>query len=282
MMMFLVYFLISAAALALLLFSAYILIFVRPGRCGKVNKALLTEYAHRGLFGGDVPENSLAAFKNARDAGYGIELDLQLSGDGTVMVFHDYTLIRMTGKDGKLSEKTAAELSALTLCDSDQHIPTFREVLELVDGKVPILIELKGEDLNSSLCERAAEILKDYRGDYCIESFNPLLIKSIKKYLPDVYTGQLYTNVCRDKKKYSPLNILLSIMAFNFIAKPDFIAYNKEDRSSIPVKLACGLYRAPRFVWTVKTESELRDAVKYGECPIFEAPATEDENEAKK
>ena len=248
----------------------YLLVFLRPrGRKPKDGR-LLCDYAHRGLHGNGVPENSLLAFGEAVKKGFGIELDVQLSADGVVMVFHDYTLIRMTGKEEKLKNLTAKDLQALSLAGTEQTIPTFRQVLELVDGKVPLLVELKGEDLNSALCPKVAELLKDYQGPYCVESFNPLLVKNIKKYLPDVYCGQLYTNVCRDKKKHSPLNLILSAMAFNFLAKPDFIAYNLKDRKAFPVLVATGLYKAPRFVWTAKTEEELETAHRLGEHPIFE------------
>ncbi len=253
----------------ILVFLVYILVFIRP-RKKHFEKNLCVEYAHRGLHGKNVPENSIMAFKKAVDEGVGIELDVQLSKDGTVMVFHDYTLIRMTGLNKKLSELTLEELKELSLKDTSEKIPTFKEVLELVDKKVPLLIELKGESLDSSLCPKVYEELKNYSGPYCIESFNPLLIRDIKKYLPDCFCGQLYTNVVRDKKKATPLNIILTLMAFNFLAKPDFIAFNKEDRTSLPVKITTGLYKAPKFVWTVKNENELTVARKNDECAIFE------------
>ena len=253
-----------------LLILLYLLVFVRPRGRKPKDSRLLCDYAHRGLHGEGVPENSLLAFEKAVEKGFGIELDVQLSSDGEVMVFHDYTLIRMTGKEEKLKNLTAAELQALSLAGTEQTIPTFRDVLELVEGKVPLLVELKGEDLNSALCPKVAELLREYQGPYCVESFNPLLVKNIKKYLPEAYCGQLYTNVCRDKKKYSPLNLILSAMAFNFLARPDFIAYNQKDRNSLPVKLATRFYKAPRFVWTVRTEEELETAHRLGEHPIFE------------
>lgn len=259
--------LIGFLALAMLL---YLFVFVRP-RAGKCpDKRLLCDYAHRGLHGGDIPENSLAAFSLAAERGYGMELDVQLSKDGVVMVFHDYTLVRMTGHSGKLSDLTYKELKELRLKNTDQSIPTLSEVLSLVDGRVPILVELKGESLNADLCQKTAELLKDYKGPYCIESFNPLLIRKIQSYLPDAYIGQLYTNVCRDKKNYSPVHILLTAMAFNFLAKPDFIAYNKKRRNSLPVKLTTRFYRATPFVWTVKSDAELHTAHTLGEYPIFE------------
>lgn len=260
----------SLASLVLLLAAVYLLILVHPKGRKPEKNSLICDYAHRGLHGNSVPENSLAAFEAACDKGYGIELDVQLSKDGVVMVFHDYTLTRMTGLDKKLCELDAEELCKLTLAGSDQTIPTFLEVLNLVNGRVPILVELKGESLDTALCPKVAQILKDYDGDYCIESFNPLLIKEIRKYLPDAYCGLLYTNVCRDKKENTALNVIISGMMLNFLARPNFIAYNKIDRNSFLVKLTTKFYRAPRFVWTVKGEAELEQAHTLGECPIFE------------
>ena len=263
------YILGGIAGLCALLCLVYLLLLVRPVRKKHVDARLLCNYAHRGLHGDGVPENSLAAFERACEAGYGIELDVQLSSDGEVMVFHDATLVRMTGCDQKLCELTAKELKDLSLAESDQRIPTFREVLALVNGRVPLLVELKGESYDTSLCEKVAPLLAAYQGPYCIESFSPLLVRNIQKLLPDAFCGLLYTNVCREKKKASALNLALSIMALNILARPQFIAYNKKDRTSLPVKLTTGLYRVPAFVWTTRPKDE--DALR--DCPahrIFE------------
>ncbi|MBE6588788.1 MAG: glycerophosphodiester phosphodiesterase [Ruminococcaceae bacterium] len=262
--------LLPILSLIFLLALLYLLLFIRPHKKKDADPALLCDYAHRGLHTDTVPENSLAAFERAATAGTGIELDVQLSSDGVVMVFHDATLIRMTGVDKRLCELTADELSALTLGESEERIPRFCEVLSLINGRVPLLVELKGENFDTSLCAKVAELLKDYNGTYCIESFNPLLIKEMRRCLPTSLYGLLYTNVCRDKKKKSVLNILLTVMAFNFLARPDFIAFNKEDRDSLPVRLTTSLYRAPKFVWTVNTKEELAAARAFGEHPIFE------------
>lgn len=264
--------LLAAAAL----FGIYAVILVRPRARRTADAALFTDYAHRGLHGDGVPENSLAAFSRAVDMGFGIELDVQLSADGEVMVFHDYTLQRMTGCGQKLAQLTTAQLQELPLAGSDQTIPTLRQVLELVDGRVPLLIELKGEDLNTSLCQKTAGLLRGYCGAYCIESFNPLLVRAMKKQLPDAFYGQLFTNVCRDKKKYTPLNAVLSCMALNAISRPDFIAYNQKDRASLPVRLTTRLYGATKFVWTVDRRSQLDDAHRLGECAIFEKISPEE------
>ena len=254
----------------ILLVALYFLVFVRPNAKLPENKNLLCSYAHRGLWNEKFPENSISAFQNAVDNGYGIELDVQLSRDGEVMVFHDYSLLRMTGCDKKLCELSLEELKQLNLKGTNQKIPTFLEVLQVIDSKVPLLVELKGETLDTSLCPKVAEILKSYKGDYCIESFNPFLIKTMQKYLPNAYYGQLYTNVCRDKKKYSALNILLTLMIFNFLAKPNFISYNKLDRQNFAVKLTTNVYKAPKFVWTPDTKQEIDLAKELCEYPIFE------------
>jgi len=252
------------------LFALYALVLLRPRGKKPGDPRLLTDYAHRGLHGGGVPENSMTAFRKAVEAGYGIELDVQLSRDGEVMVFHDYTLTRMTGRREKLSALSAAELQALSLDGTDETIPTFRQVLQLVDGTVPLLVELKGENLNTALCEKTAALLRDYKGPYCVESFNPLLLRAMKKQLPHVFYGLLYTNVCRDKKKRSLLNLVLTAMSLNVLARPDFLAFNKLDQESLPVRLVEKLYGLPRFVWTVKTQEELQTAKALGEHVIFE------------
>ena len=259
----------AVCALAVLLGLLYLFIFVRP-RAKTPQKPLLCEYAHRGLHGGGIPENSLPAFEKACQKGFGIELDVQLSGDGVVVVFHDDTLNRMTGKDAKVKELTLLELQSLSLSDTEETIPTFQDVLKLVNGRVPLLVELKGEDFNAALCAPVAELLKGYRGEYCIESFNPLLLRAMRKHLPDACYGQLYTNVCKDRKRYSLLNILVSCMTFNFLSKPDFIAYNYIYRSSLPVRLTTKLYTATPFVWTVRDREELARARQKGELSIFE------------
>ena len=260
----------SLLGLAILSWLVYLLVLVRPRGGLPQETRLLCDYAHRGLHGGSVPENSLAAFDRACDKGFGIELDVQLSRDGVVMVFHDDTLVRMTGVERKLCELTCEELQALTLAETQEKIPTFREVLARIDGRVPLLVELKGESTDTALCPKVAELLREYAGVYCIESFNPLLIHAMRKELPDVYYGQLYTNACRDKKKKTLLNLVITAMALNLFSRPNFIAYNQKDRDSLPVWLTTRLYHAPKFVWTVRTERDIALAHELGELPIFE------------
>ncbi len=256
----------SLAVLAVL----YFFVLVRPHAKAPSDKRLICDYAHRGLHGDGVPENSLAAFSRAVECGYGIELDVQLSRDGEIMVFHDYTLARMTGREGSLSDLTAAELCSLTLDGTAQRIPTLGEVLALVDGRVPLLVELKGESGDTSLCEPLAKMLSKYGGPYCIESFNPLLLGKMARLMRGVWRGLLYTNVVRDKKRVSVFNLALTAMLTNVIAKPNFIAYNHIDRGSFFVRICTDFWRAPRFSWTVREVREYARAKQNGECAIFE------------
>ena len=265
----------------LFLFLFWILFLIRSAKCpADTDPSLFTHYAHRGLHGEDIPENSLAAFRNAVSHGYGIELDLQLSADGEVMVFHDYTLDRMTGETGKLSDRTAEELRKLRLLrrdgtPSDETIPTLTEVLRTVDGRVPLLIELKGESTDFSLCPAANRILQTYSGAYCVESFNPLLLRWYKRNRPDVFRGLLYTDLFRGIKK-SFLNLLLSGMLLNMFARPHFISYDIRFPKKLPVLLTTSLFKAPHFLWTIRSEEECVD----GSPMIFEniLPSSSREN----
>lgn len=261
---------VTIIIILLALFAVYIMFFIRPRRRKPHSNAVLCDYAHRGLHGGGLPENSLAAFEKAVENGHGIELDVQLTKDGEVIVFHDYTMTRMTGCEKAVFELDLCEITSLLLAGTEERIPTFKQVLELVDGKVPLLVELKGESTDISLCGRVADILSEYSGEYCIESFNPLLLREMKKRLPNAFCGLLYTNVCKAKKKTSVLNVMLTLMAFNFLCKPNFIAYCQNDRHSFPVWVTTKLFRVPKFVWTVKGETELDSAHKNGEFAIFE------------
>lgn len=156
-------------------------------------------FAHRGLFTKDqsIPENSMAAFANAIEQGYGIELDIQLTKDKRLVVFHDHTLSRMCGIDLPVCEMTYQQLQKYTLLDTEEKIPLFEDVLKLVDGKVPLLVEIKLPTLNTYTCQAADALLQNYSGKYCIESFNPLALRWYKKHRKDVVRGQLSANLTK-------------------------------------------------------------------------------------
>jgi glycerophosphoryl diester phosphodiesterase len=234
---------------------------------------LLTDYAHRGFFDNDdgVPENSLEAFKYAVLGGFGIELDLQLTKDGKVVVFHDYTLKRMCGRDVKLSSLTLDELRSFNLLGTAYKIPTFKEVLDLVDGRVPLLIELKGESGNTALCPAVDALLDNYRGAYSVESFNPLLLRWYKINRPEVVRGQLVTNLIRDKKGGNFVrNLALSALFTNCLSRPDFIAADQRFLRGLSIRLCTQLFGARLFVWTVRKKEHFDINRENGDLSIFE------------
>ena len=192
---------------------------------------LHVNYAHRGLHSQDktVPENSLAAFRLAKEAGYGAELDVQLSKDGQVVVFHDDPLDRVCGVHGRVDEFTYEELHQMSLCGTEETIPLFTDVLDTFYGGGPLIVELKtAGEKNAELCEKTLEILRTYKGVFCIESFDPRIVYWFKKNAPDIVRGQLATTY-EDYRKdnYNPLKaFLLSHSLANFLTKPDFNAYN--------------------------------------------------------
>ena len=147
--------------------------------------------AHRGLHGKNVPENSLKAFKLARDAGYTIELDVHLSRDGDIIVFHDDNLLRMTGVNRSIKNCTYAELQSLTLKGTSYKIPTLKQVLDLVDTRVPLLIELKSDVKTGLLEKESMKVLRSYNGKFAVQSFSPNSIYYFKKHYPEVLRGQL-------------------------------------------------------------------------------------------
>ena len=223
---------------------------------------LNVDYAHRGLFDNDsdAPENSLAAFKKAVDAGYGIELDVQLSKDEKLVVFHDATLKRMCGKDGKVWDYTLAELQQMKLLSSNETIPTFEQFLEVVDGKVPFILEYKLDRAQTRVCQYANEVLKNYRGVYCIESFHPLALMWYRKNRPDVLRGQLCEEFFRSKKyKGNVLYMILSYLPFNFLTRPDFVAYNHLHANNLSRRL-CNALGALSICYTVKSVEEYKKA----------------------
>jgi len=230
-------------------------------------------YAHRGLHdnASEAPENSMPAFKKAVEAGYGIELDIQLTKDQQVVVFHDDLLQRVCGVEGKVSDYTYEQLQEFRLCKSEERIPLFTEVLKLVDGKVPLIVEFKGNDsTDTSLCPVGAEILGNYKGLYCVESFNPLMVAWYRKNRPQVVRGQLAERFFSNTKK-TALYFVLQNLLLNFYTKPDFIAYKWSDRKTLAQKLCRRLYGTTAVTWTIQSQEALEVSRKSFDLFIFDS-----------
>ena len=229
-------------------------------------------YAHRGLFGGTVPENSMEAFRFAKEAGYGVELDVHLLKDGNLAVFHDADLKRMTGKDGRIVDLTTEQLKEYPLNSTDQTIPEFRKVLNLFDGKVPLIVELKSVNNYADLCDKTCNMLDDYNGVYFVESVDPRCVRWLRKHRPDIIRGQLCQNYYKPNKANLPgiLKFLLSNQMMNFLTMPDFVAYKFEDRKHISNWFARKLWKLQGVSWTIKSQEDLNMATQEGWIPIFE------------
>lgn len=256
---------ISLSVLAFLLLSLVLfLLLIKPNKKRtEMERFKGVKYAHRGLHGEGCAENSLTAFEKAIYMGYGIELDIRLSGDGKLVVFHDSTLDRVTKEKGKVIERSAEELEKIRLLDTDDTIPTFEEVLSLVSGRVPLLVEIKEDEGGTSVAKAAHEALKKYEGDFIVESFNPLALAYFKKHMPEVMRGFLSQNFLKQKKYRKPLYFLLQNMLLNSVSRPDFISYNHKDYKNAPLRLIRGLFKTPTICWTVRSEKEEAEAYEH-------------------
>lgn len=230
-------------------------------------------YAHRGLHdnSSQAPENSMAAFKKAVDAGYGIELDVRLSKDEVPVIFHDMTLERMCGVQGKIGDYTYNELLAFSLLDTQERIPRLEDFLKMVDGKVPLIVELKVDWEEVQVCAAADALLRDYKGIYCIESFNPMALLWYRRNHNKVMRGQLSDAFAREKIFAGPLYIALENLLLNFVTKPDFIAYNHKHERVLSRRLCRKMYRSLSVAWTIQSETELKRAKSEFDLFIFDS-----------
>lgn len=221
--------------------------------------------AHRGFHDDASPENSLSAFQKAINEGYAIECDLHMISDGTVVVIHDDTTARTTSQDKYVANLTQEDLKTIKLNGSEEFIPTLKEMLDLVDGKTPILFEIKNNGKVGDLEGAVWNILKDYKGEFAIESFNPYVLKWFKDNAPEVIRGQLASKLKGIKFPFFK-KIALKKMLLNKITEPDFIAYNLED---LPYKSAskCDL---PLISWTIRSQEDYLKAIQISDNVIFE------------
>ncbi len=230
-------------------------------------------YAHRGLHGGGIPENYMAAFSAAKEKGYGIELDVHLMRDGALAVLHDAALERTTGEKGVIEDMTVSEIEAFRLEGTEEKIPLFERVLSLYDGAAPIIVELKPHRGNhAALCAAVCRALDTYTGEYAIESFDPRCILWLRKNRPDIIRGQLSQNFFKtDDKLFVVIKFLLTHNLLNFLTAPDFIAYRFSHRHSTPSIAICKkLWRMQCVGWTLVEETDRKAAEREGWLSIFE------------
>ena len=215
-----------------------------------------TPIAHRGYHDKTAPENSLAAFSKAVEKGYAIELDVQLLADDTVVVFHDESLARMTSNDGYLKYLNKDDIKSLKLAGTKETIPTLAEVLALVDGKVPLLIEVKNKYKVGKLEQAVINLLKHYKGEFAIQSFNPYSLAYFKKHAPNFLRGQLSGYFKGEKLGWLKKLVLKSMRLNKKVSEPHFISY---EANALP----------NRYTKKYKKEEYL-NIIKYCDNVIFE------------
>ncbi len=259
------YILIAVAVLAI-----FYLFLIMPAadKTGRLDKLMSFYYAHRGLHDGNVhtPENSLKAFALASQKGYGMELDVQLTADGEVVVFHDDDTKRMCGIDKKISQMDYAEIKSLKLVGTDEGIPLLSDMLKVVDGKTPLIVELKPYNDHVKLCIATDKILADYNGDYCVESFNPLVVSWYRKNRPNIIRGQLSCHFDEKDIRF----FLVEQLITNVLTRPNFIAYDHVGGGRLPVLICRKLFGCHTIAWTLKKPADLTVARQFFDGFIFE------------
>lgn len=258
--------LIIAASISVLYLCIVFLVSPASKRHADLEKVRGKYIAHRGLHNEEIPENSISSFLASCEKNFPIEIDLHLTKDGNVVVFHDSSLKRMCGSEKKINDLTLKEIKEFHLLQSSETIPTLSECLDAVAGKVPLLIEFKMERNNTkALCKAADEILSHYQGDYLIQSFYPQVVRWYKKHRKNVCRGQLS---CRFRKK-GIAKWLLSNLLLNFIGRPHFVSYKHQDASQPMFKFCVWLGAFP-IGWTYQTKKELKQNQTFFKTWIFE------------
>ena len=249
---------------------------VKPGRLSAAQAAPFygVNHAHRGLYAQDqsVPENSLPAFAAAAEKGYGMELDIQLSLDGEVVVFHDDTLARMCGIDGRVDAFPLARLREMPLAGTAERMPLLTEVFDTVAGKAPIIIELKTGPRNEELCRKGLALMrayqKQYGGAFCVESFDARIVAWFRKNAPDILRGQLTDSPRALGSGHPVLDFLAGNLLSNVIARPQFIAHGPGRKTALArFAEACG---AMPGYWTARPGDDAAALEEYYDAVIFE------------
>ena len=236
-------------------------------RIGNDHWLLKKPVAHRGLHNIEkgIPENSFKAYSAAIESGYPIEMDIQLTSDNVLVCFHDDSLKRMTGVDSLIREKSYAELCEMRLAGTDEKIPLFDDFLAFVNGRTPIVIELKSQKTKGVIADEVIKRLDKYEGEFVVQSFDPFIMKEFREKRPDFIRGQLI-----DKGRHKQLSWfadkLLGMAFFNFAVKPDFMNMNVE---YLPVSKRMAKNRRI-ITWTIRSEEDRKKAERFADNYIFE------------
>lgn len=224
--------------------------------------------AHRGFHNDNEPENSMRAFINSIKMDYAIEFDIHMIKDGNLIVFHDSNVARMTGVNKNVTDLTIDDVNKLRLFNTGEKIPLFKEFLELVDGQVPLLIEIKDTSKIGEVERRLIAYLNEYPGEYVVQAFNPLRVKWLKDHAPHIIRGQL-SGLYSHSKRGTFEKILLGNLAFNFMTKPDFINYQIEGLERNIIKFL-NFMEYPVISWTARNQEIYCKALELSKNVVFE------------
>ena len=257
-------------AIALFLFLL-ILYLIAPNKKRDYSAFRGKKYAHRGLHGDGIPENSLAAFKAAKEANLCVEFDVQFTKDKQVVVFHDGDLKRMCGVDKKILDLTYDELAPYRLAGTSEKIPLLTEVLGVLGG-VAIVCEVKTYSGNHcpELCQKICELMDTYQGNWCQESFSPFLTQWFRKNRPDIIRGQLSAAMREENGAKAFDRYGLRHLLINVFSRPDFIAYGFDDISPWGFRLCRAIYKPFIVAWTARGNQQFAQAQKNFDTIIFE------------
>ena len=268
-------FLIALGIVVLLcLFYGFLIL---PARADKRQSAPFQnlQCAHRGFYEKDqsIPENTLRAFERAVENGYGVELDVQLTKDGKVVVFHDDTVDRETTYHGRVDSFTLQELQGMSLFNTHGdklNIPLFTDVMAVLDGKSPTIVELKSTENYVELCEKTLAILRTCEGPYCVESFDWRIVRWFKKNAPDLMRGQLTECYAGWHKETNGFNsYVMSHLLTNFLTRPHFLAYGGTYKRPLAWRLG-KLVGTFYVYWTEEPKDDHEKLQKMYDCLIFQ------------
>lgn len=227
-----------------------------------------TPLAHRGLHGPGCPENSLAAFRAAAEAGVGVELDVRRTVDGVPVVFHDHDLTRVTGRESSIESTTLDELTGLRLEGSEEVIPTLEQALAVLTD-VPVMVEIKSVQRQAGPLEPAvAAIVAAHRGPVCVAGFNPTSIRWFTRHAPEVVRVQT-AGPLRDVAMPRVIRWSLRTLRFAALTRPDAVSYDLAGVDH-PVVQAFRAGGGTVITWTVRTPADLARARELADNVIFE------------
>lgn len=270
MLKIIIYVLLVIIILAVILFAA-MLVMIKPNKKRDTSYFRNKSYAHRGLHDNEIPENSLTAFRLARENGYGVEFDVQMTKDNKLVVFHDGSLKRVCGIDGYLRDYTYDELCEFRLNGTDEQIPLLADVLDVLDG-ADIICEIKGDNGNKNydICKRTYDMMSAYKGKYVIESFSPFLVEWFRINHPEIIRGQLSCNFMNDDVMNKTERFCMTHLLVNYVSRPDFVAYDHRDINQFGFRICKNVFRPFLVAWTAKGTEEQDKAWKTFDSVIFE------------